>query len=142
MNVKQLLGQFLRDKTDFGPNAPQGSFGEPLLNLVARRMFPSPKEAISICKVLLDAGADVNGQCRASWSPLHEAAWLGEVELASLLISYGANVNQKTKIGPWNDYLECTPLDFALRENRNDMAKLLRRHSGKTKEELEGETNE
>ncbi|SVB63313.1 uncharacterized protein METZ01_LOCUS216167, partial [marine metagenome] len=59
-------------------------------------------------------------------------AWHGHKEIVELLIAAGADVNAKDQ----NDY---TPLDFANRLKRTEIADLIRKHGGKTKKELEAE---
>ncbi|MDB4794760.1 ankyrin repeat domain-containing protein [bacterium] len=75
-------------------------------------------------------------------TPLHLAADFGEKEIAELLVSGGANVNAKSG--------SKTPLDYALslshlgREpspSRKAIATLLRKHGGKTGEELKAAGN-
>ena len=59
-------------------------------------------------------------------------AWHGHKEIVELLIAAGADVNAKDQ----NDY---TPLDFANRLKHTEIADLLRKHGGKTGEELKAE---
>ena len=61
------------------------------------------------------------------WTPLHLAAIK---ETAELLIAKGTDVNAKTNDGR-------TPLDLVIR--RPELADLLRKHGGKTGEELKAE---
>jgi len=63
------------------------------------------------------------------WTPLH---WTETEEIAELLIAAGADVNAKDNRGD-------TPLDTAIRRKRPEIADLLRKHGGKTGEELEAE---
>ena len=63
-------------------------------------------------------------------TPLHSAADGGHTEVAELLIANGADVNAK-------DYDDKTPLDRA----DDEIADLLRKHGGKTGEELEAAGN-
>ena len=63
---------------------------------------------------------------------MHEAAALGHKEIAELLIAAGANVNVKQKVGG-------TPLDWANRNKNKIIVDLLRKHGGKTGEELKAE---
>jgi ankyrin repeat protein len=80
----------------------------------------------------LDAGANVNASGKTllgySVTPLHEAASWGQKGNIELLIANGANVNAKDEVGK-------TPLDSATSET----ADLLRKHGGKTGEELKAE---
>jgi len=87
-----------------------------------------------ILKQHLDAGANVNASGKTllgySVTPLHEAASWGQKGNIELLIANGANVNAKDETGK-------TPLDSATSE----LADLLRKHGGKTGEELKAEGN-
>ena len=61
------------------------------------------------------------------------AAWIGHKEIAELLIENGADLNVK------DESLGNTPLDWAIRRKRTEIADLLRKHGGKTAEELKVE---
>jgi hypothetical protein len=65
---------------------------------------------------------------------LGHAAKHGHNEIAELLIENGADVNAK------NDD-DITPLDWAVDEDYPETAELLRKHGGKTSEELKAEGN-
>ena len=82
---------------------------------------------IEAVKEFLAAGADVNAKSNGGWTPLHSAA---NKEIAELLIAKGADVNAKNGFGQ-------TPLDAA--KNHPETAALLRKHGGKTGEELKAE---
>ena len=84
-----------------------------------------------IAELLIDKGADVNAKSDDDWTPLHYAAANGHKEIAELLITKGADVNAKSDDGS-------TPLDWA---NDKETASLLRKHGGKTGEELKAEGN-
>jgi ankyrin repeat protein len=56
----------------------------------------------------------------------------GHKEIAELLIAKGADVNAKNKF-------DSTPLDWAIRGKHAETADLLRKHGGKTGEELKAE---
>ncbi|MBO56553.1 MAG: hypothetical protein CMO62_02340 [Verrucomicrobiales bacterium] len=64
---------------------------------------------------------------------MHLAAWKGHFETAELLIAADADVNAKMEDGD-------TPLDLAKRKHQ-ELAELLRKHGGKTGEELKAEGN-
>jgi ankyrin repeat protein len=82
-----------------------------------------------IVELLIAKGADVNAKGNGEMTPLHIAA---NKEIAELLITNGANVNAKDDSG-W------TPLDRAISGKHPETADLLRKHGGKTGEELKAE---
>ena len=121
---------------------------------------------IKAVKQHLAAGKDVNAKDFAGWTPLHRAAWKGHKVIAELLIAKGANENAKTNKYRWtplhyaaaNDRKEVaemliaagadvnaktkygsTPLDWAIRFDETETGDLLRKHGGKTGEELKAE---
>jgi len=89
---------------------------------------------IEAVKQHIAAGADVNA--KDDWSgstPLHRAATFGYKEIAELLIAKGADVNARTGSGE-------TPLDLAIKyKNTGYVVDLIRKHGGKTSEELKAE---
>ena len=91
---------------------------------------------IEAVKQHLDAGADVNAKGRYGRTPLHYAATRGLKKIIELLIAQGADVNTKIEVG---DYKGQTPLDGAIQWNHPETADLLRKHGGKTAEELKAE---
>ena len=90
-----------------------------------------------IAKLLISKGADVNARNDFGWTPLHQAAYSftegpQKIRTIELLISKGANVNSKGESGG-------TPLDVANTWGHRPAAELLRKHGGKTGEELKAE---
>ena len=83
---------------------------------------------IEAVKQHLAAGTEVNAKA-SGWTPLAVAAHRGHKEVAELLITKGADVNAKDNNGG-------TPLDVAIQLKRTEIADLLRKHGGKTGEEL------
>ena len=82
---------------------------------------------IEAVKKHLAAGADVNAKIGEE-TPLHFAALFGRKEVVELLITKGADVNAKDDEGE-------TPLDQA-GTSWPEIANILRKHGGKTGEEL------
>ena len=82
-----------------------------------------------IAKLLIAKGADVNAKGIYGTTPLHYA---NTKEIAGLLIAEGADVNAKDERGK-------TPLDLAIQVKNPKTADLLRKHGGKTGEELKAE---
>jgi ankyrin repeat protein len=80
----------------------------------------------------LAAGADVNAKLDRGYTALQFAAGRGHKEIAELLIAEGADVNAKDDDGD-------TPLDQAILDKQTETADLLRKHGGKTGEELKAE---
>jgi len=99
-------------------------------------------ENIEAVKQHLAAGTDVNAKTDQGWIPLHLAALGGYKEIVELLISKGADVNAKDDIGR-------TPLDWGkqffddytpeAKAEIKQTADLLRKHGGKTGDELKAE---
>ena len=117
---------------------------------------------IDVVKQRLEAGTDVNAKDEKGWAPMHLVAIDGNKVIAELLLKSGANVNERTDTG-WtplhladnkkiaqllitkganlnakNDGGE-TPLDWAIKRKDVATAELLRKHGGKTGEELKAE---
>ncbi len=91
---------------------------------------------IEAVKQHLAAGTDVNAKDKDGWTPLHPASYEGHQEIVELLIGKGADVNVKVEFGPFQGK---TPLDSANNRGRTGIADLLRKHGGKTSEELKAE---
>ena len=91
--------------------------------------FPDRTE---VAELLIANGADVNAASDVGLTSLHDAAYGGYKEVVEPLIAKGADVNPKDDRG-------LTPLDLAKYEP--ETANLLRKHSGKTGEELDAAGN-
>ena len=86
------------------------------------------KGNIEAVKQFLADGADVNVKDKDGGTPLSYAAFEGHKEIVELLIAKGADLSAKS----WGE----TPLDSAIRIGQTETADLLRKHGGKTAEEL------
>ena len=88
---------------------------------------------IKAVKYHLDAGVNVNVEDNFfNRTPLHHAAIEDQKEIVELPIDNSADVNAKDV----NGY---TPLDWAIFNKDTATADLLRKHGGKTSEELKAE---
>jgi ankyrin repeat protein len=88
---------------------------------------------IEAVKRHLATGTDVD--VKGGWmvvTPLHMAAANGHKEIAELLIAKGADVNAKAEDDE-------TPLDATIEFRHPEISDLLRKHGGKTSEELKAE---
>jgi ankyrin repeat protein len=83
-----------------------------------------------IAELLIAEGAGVNAMKIDGMTPLHYAAINGHKEIAELLIAEGAEVNAMDDDGG-------PPLDWTIAHP--ETANLLRKHGGKTGEELKAE---
>jgi ankyrin repeat protein len=72
----------------------------------------------NVAKVLIAAGADVNGEGDESQTPLHSAAVKGRAGIAEVLIAAGADVNARDEDG-------YTPLHSAAAWGHVEMARML-----------------
>ena len=98
-----------------------------------------------IAELLIATGADVNAKngdgtepASTLMTPLHAAAFNGYKEIAELLIEKGADVNIIISSGP---LMGQSALDFASVLKSTETADLLRKHGGKTSEELKAAGN-
>jgi len=77
-----------------------------------------PVVALQMAQVLLDNGVDVNVTQTGGFTPLHEAANHGNIEMVRLLIHHGANKTARSDDGR-------TPLDIAQQGHHDDVVALL-----------------
>lgn len=74
--------------------------------------------AKDIVRLLLAAGADPNAQSATGGTPLHTAAFTGDITIVRLLLAAGGDANVKNDRG-------LTPLDVARDRNNSEAAALL-----------------
>jgi len=88
-----------------------------------------------IVELLIAKGVDVNVKDDDDGrTPLYDAAIWDRKDIVKLLFDAGADVNAKDNDGK-------TPLDLAIENKQTETADLLRKHGGKTGEELKAEGN-
>ena len=80
------------------------------------------------------AGTNVNGFL-GGWSCLDRASHGGHLEVVRLLLDNGANVN--ARIEGLFDHPGKSPLDYSNENNHKGISELLRKHGGKTSDELD-----
>uniref|UniRef100_A0A673H0U0 Protein phosphatase 1 regulatory subunit 16B n=1 Tax=Sinocyclocheilus rhinocerous TaxID=307959 RepID=A0A673H0U0_9TELE len=86
-------------------------------------------------EMLLEGGARTDMKDSDGWTPLHAAACWGQVHVAELLVSHGANLNAKT-------YMEETPIDLCEDEEfRNHLLELKHKHDIIMKSQLKHKTS-
>ena len=111
----------------------------PLHDAVPNIKIPANKEAKEIVELLIAKGADMNAKDGVLGDTiLHYAASQGHKEIAKLLIAKGADVNVRTD-GGGNPRDGHTPLDWAILSKQTEITDLLRKHGGKTSEQLKAE---
>jgi len=90
-----------------------------------------------IAELLIAKGSDVNAKDdKIGRTSLHLAAHSGQKEIVELLIANGANMNAKIEVGKWKDQRS---LSLTIQNNQTETADFLRKHGGKTGEELKAE---
>jgi hypothetical protein len=76
---------------------------------------------IGICEYLINKGILVNDIDNSRNTPLHGAAYFGQLDIVKLLLGYGANINLKNKFGhlPIDEALT-NEIKSVLKENEED----------------------
>ncbi|XP_065573945.1 serine/threonine-protein phosphatase 6 regulatory ankyrin repeat subunit B-like [Artemia franciscana] len=87
--------------------------------------LPESKDAkkgqLSVCKLLISNGANVNALNQLNETPLDRAAILGKADICKLLISHGTNVKASNNVKRWN----VLPLNYAAQEGYTAICELL-----------------
>ena len=81
-----------------------------------------------MARLLIDAGAPVDGLPTSGETPLHAAASLGEAGLAEVLIDHGANLES---VATYPGIPDGTPLDFAVHFGMVNVIEVLVRYGAK-----------
>jgi ankyrin repeat protein len=112
---KQVLNELITHGADVNIASNNSMKVCPLHSAVAHYNAPV---AFQMAKSLLEHGAKVNAVQMGGWTPLHEAAARGEVDLVKLLLQYGADKDMKNEDGT-------TALDLARKNSHDLVADLL-----------------
>jgi len=121
--VKNCETQLLLNFLDKGNVNSKNELDETILHYAAMR------GCTEIVKLLISKGANINLKNEGGQTPLHIASLNEHYRMVELLVSNGANVNDITKAGN-------TALDMFPGGKASDF---LRKHGGKTGEELKAE---
>jgi ankyrin repeat protein len=124
----EAVKKFLDEGADINQRG-HGGGGTPLH---CASSWSNKKEVVGL---LIAKGADVNAKDDQGYyleTPLHKAAFWGNTEIIEFLIAKGADVNAKSSSNS-------TPLDKTYASGETETANLLRKHGGKTGEELKAE---
>ena len=129
---KEAMAQLLHKHG--GKRGEELKGGEPVAKAPAISIHSAAfRGNIEAIKQHIAAGTDVEVKGGLfKGTPLHLAAYGGRKEIVELLIDKGADVNAKSDDGR-------TPLDRAIAFEQTETADLLRKHGGKTGEELKAE---
>lgn len=124
--VRRLIaaGADVNEALDLDINGRQDVAGSPLHAALRNCASDTPAFAngdrhLEVVRVLLNAGADVRSCRKWEGTPLHDAARLGLIHIAELLIAAGADVNSK------EDAKRRTPLLVAAANGRTKMVDYL-----------------
>jgi ankyrin repeat protein len=111
---REVVRYLLSRGADPAPASRQGGF-TPLHSAVATDAGACDAE---IVRALLETGADPNARSQAGGTPLHTAAFTGDLQVAQLLLAGGADTRAKTREGK-------TALDIARERGNVAVAELL-----------------
>jgi ankyrin repeat protein len=90
-----------------------------------------------VVELLIARGADVNLKGNNGWPPIARAVQWGREQIIEILIANGANVN--ALITSRRYYKGKSALDVAIESKKIKLVPILRKHGGKTGEELKAE---
>lgn len=94
----------------------------PLHSAVANR---DAARALALTRILLANDAKVNVAQEGGWTPLHQGAAHGQVEVLKDLLQHGADINAKSDDGQ-------LPIDMALKGGHQEAAALLKQAASKS----------
>jgi ankyrin repeat protein len=105
--------RYCSDALDHGANPNvEDSHNEVPLHLLSRGKYSSQDDGVSVARLLLEHGADVNAQNIDLRTPLHHASYNGNVVIAQVLLEHGGTPHAGDSNGE-------TPLHLALRGNND-----------------------
>ena len=122
LEVVRILIEY--DSTSINATSREEDRWTPLHFASGSRYSKTGSVQVSVVRLLLERGADINARDATGWTPLHQASYSGAVEVVRLLLENGADVEAKVYDGR-------TVLQIADDRGHDEIVKLLREYGAK-----------
>ena len=115
------------------------ALGRTPLHNVSRGEFDYKEAGISVARLLLQCGGDVNQQAKNQWTPLHFASHNGKPEITQVLLDHGAKVGTVTNWS-YSALHEVSVGVYDSEEAGTSVAQLLLEHGANVNAKASGKT--